>query len=192
MAHTFLHHELQAAELMAWAVLAFPDTPLAFRRGQLAILDDEVRHMQLYRAYLEELGFAFGAFPVRDWFWERVPRAETPAQFVAVLGIGFEGGNLDHAARFAARLRAVDDEAGAAIEARVAEEEIPHARFALHWFEKFAGAADFATWMRHLPPPLSPLVMRGEPIDREARRRAGFSDAFIDELARWSARAPGS
>src|SRR5262249_54933144 len=28
--HTFLHHELQAAELMAWAVLAYPDTPVAF------------------------------------------------------------------------------------------------------------------------------------------------------------------
>ncbi len=35
--HTFLHHELQAAELMAWAILAFPDTPEAFRQGLLKI-----------------------------------------------------------------------------------------------------------------------------------------------------------
>src|SRR5947208_546558 len=28
--HTFLHHELQAAELMAWAVLAFPSAPSTF------------------------------------------------------------------------------------------------------------------------------------------------------------------
>ena len=30
--HTFLHHELQAAELMAWALLAFPETPIVARR----------------------------------------------------------------------------------------------------------------------------------------------------------------
>src|SRR6185436_8615083 len=29
--HAFLHHELQAAELFAWAVLAFPTEPRAFR-----------------------------------------------------------------------------------------------------------------------------------------------------------------
>src|ERR1700730_3313123 len=70
LVHTFLHHELQAAELMAWALLAFPDTPRAFKRGLLGILADEVRHIALYRGHLEELGFAVGAFPVRDWFWD--------------------------------------------------------------------------------------------------------------------------
>ena len=41
--HTFFHHELQAAELMGWAILAFPDTPLAFREGLLRIALDEIR-----------------------------------------------------------------------------------------------------------------------------------------------------
>src|SRR4051812_42745500 len=36
--HTFLHHELQAAELMLWALLAFPETPRAFRKGLLGIV----------------------------------------------------------------------------------------------------------------------------------------------------------
>ena len=42
--HTFLHHELQAAELMAWALLAFPDGPLEFREGLIRIALDEARH----------------------------------------------------------------------------------------------------------------------------------------------------
>ena len=83
--HTFLHHELQAAELMAWAILAFPETPEPFRRGLLGILRDELRHMGLYRAHLETLGHPFGSMPIKDWFWERVPgESVTPLQFVAV------------------------------------------------------------------------------------------------------------
>ena len=42
--HTFLHHELQAAELMAWAILAFPSTPASFRKGLLSLCGDEIRH----------------------------------------------------------------------------------------------------------------------------------------------------
>jgi uncharacterized ferritin-like protein (DUF455 family) len=188
--HTFLHHELQAAELMCWAILAFADAPLAFRRGLLAIARDEIRHMNLYRARIEALGAAVGDFPVRDWFWQRVPASTSPAHFVATLGVGFEGANLDHAARFAARFRAVDDEASARLQERVADEEIAHVRFAGAWFKKLTSAGDgapsFDAWRAHLTPPLSPILMRGNPIERGARRAAGLDDAFCDELEAWS------
>jgi len=192
LVHTFLHHELQAAELMAWALLAFPDTPRAFRGGLVHIALDEVKHMGLYRDYLAVLGYRFGDFPVRDWFWERVPASLTPAHFVAVLGVGFEGANLDHTARFAERFRAVEDEAGARIQEQVCAEEIPHVRFALRWFRRWTQAADFSTWALHLPPPLSPILMRGKPLNVESRLRSGFSGSFLDELMQWSERAPGS
>jgi len=134
--HTFLHHELQAAELMCWALLAFPDTPEAFRLGLLGVARDEIRHMALYEEQLAALGFAYGAFPVRDWFWERVPRVQTALGFVATFGMGLEGANLDHTARFADRFRAIGDEAGAAVQERIGAEEVPHVRFALHWFAR--------------------------------------------------------
>jgi uncharacterized ferritin-like protein (DUF455 family) len=184
--HTFLHHELQAAELMAWALLAFPETPLAFRRGLLGVLEDEVRHMGLYRDYLSSLGFTYGSFPVRDWFWERVPRCPTAAHFTALMGMGFEGGNLDHTQRFAQRLRAAGDARGAELEERIGEEEIPHVRFALAWFRKWTGGDSFSVWTTYLVPPLTPTVMRGAPINRKGRLRSGMSDRFIDDLAAWS------
>jgi uncharacterized ferritin-like protein (DUF455 family) len=189
--HTFFHHELQAAELMAWAVLAFPETPVDFRAGLVRIAHDEIRHMRIYAEQIARLGFAVGDFEVRDWFWERVPTAQTPASFVAVMGLGLESANLEHAAAFAARFREAGDEEGALAQETVAREEIAHVRFGVTWFETFAARLDFATWRRALPEPLTPLLMRGRPIAREARRKAGQPDAFIDELEAWSPDTPG-
>ncbi|MBK6808949.1 MAG: DUF455 family protein [Sandaracinaceae bacterium] len=61
--HTFLHHELQAAELMCWAILRFADAPVEFRRGLLGICLDEVRHMKLYAGHIEALGAQRGRVP---------------------------------------------------------------------------------------------------------------------------------
>lgn len=192
LVHTFLHHELQATELMAWALLAFPETPQAFKNGLMKIASDEIRHMAMYSRYMEPLGYRFGDFPVRDWFWERVPRSKTPAHFVAVMGMGLEGGNLDHTLRYAGRFRAIGDEEGARIQEVVCEEEIPHVRFGLFWFQRFTQGMEFEVWRSHLPEPLSPMVMRGSPVNRDDRIRAGFSEDFLQELDRWAPEPRGS
>jgi uncharacterized ferritin-like protein (DUF455 family) len=181
--HTFIHHELQAAELMAWALLAFPDAPAAFRRGLVTVFEDEVRHMALYAEHMAALGHPFGSWPVRDWFWQRVPAAATPAHVVATLGKGYEAANLDHCARFASRLRSAGDPEAARRVEQVGEEELPHVRFGLHWFKRFTGGDEFEAWAAHLPPPLSPWLMKGPSLDRAARKRAGLPDAFLDALA---------
>jgi uncharacterized ferritin-like protein (DUF455 family) len=185
--HVFLHHELQAAELMCRALLLFVDREPSFRRGLLRIALDEVRHMGLYEAHLRALGSRYGAFAVRDWFWERVPAAESAIELVALLGIGFEGANLDHTRRFAELFRAAGDEEGARLQELVGEEEVPHVRFATRWLERWTGApVEFESWRARLPAPLTPIVMRGAPIDRERRARAGLDEAFALQLERWT------
>ena len=189
--HSFWHHELQAAELMAWAVLAFPETPLEFRAGLVRIARDEIRHMRIYAEQIERLGFRVGSFEVRDWFWERVPAARTPAAFVAVMGLGLESANLEHAASFAARFREAGDEEGARAQEIVGREEIAHVRFGVTWFEHFEKTLDFETWRCALPAPLSPMLMRGSPLQRDARRKAGQTESFLDELEAWKPEPPG-
>lgn len=190
--HTFLHHELQAAELMCWAVLAFPETPASFKRGLVGICHDEIRHMRMYAAHIESLGSAVGDFPVRDWFWSRVPAASSASAFCAVMGLGFEAGNLDHTRRFAERFVAVGDTAGARLQEIVAHEEIAHVAFAAHWFRSFEGELSFSRWCDALPAPLSPMVMRGDPLDRDARAQAGMDQPFLDALERWQPVSRGS
>lgn len=189
--HTFLHHELQAAELMAWALLAFPDTPRAFREGLVRIATDEIRHMRMYQRAIARLGSEIGAFEVRDWFWERFPSCADPASFLATMGLGIESANLEHATTFAAKFRDAGDEESARVQELIGLEEIAHVRFGVRWFEHFRAAPlAFEPWERALVPPLSPLLMRGAPIQRDARRRAGQPDTFIDELEAW--KPPGS
>jgi uncharacterized ferritin-like protein (DUF455 family) len=184
--HRMMGHELQAAELLGYALLAFPETPLAFRKGLLGVMDDEIRHLDLYAQYLESNGYSTFDFPTRDWFWERIPSVQSPAEFCATMGMGFEGGNLDHACRFERAFTDAGDTQGAELIRTVHREEIPHVRFAMHWFAKFRGEVSFEDWRAHLPAPLSPWVMKGAPLDREGRARAGFDSAFMDSLEQWS------
>jgi uncharacterized ferritin-like protein (DUF455 family) len=181
--HAFFHHELQAAELMCWALLAFADAELEFRKGLLGICLDEIRHMNLYREHIEALRSKIGDFGVRDWFWKRVPACPTKLSFVSVMGMGFEAANLEYAGDFAARFRVVGDEHGALIQERIAKEEIAHVGFATRWFARWTGGCDFDTWAAELPAPLSPWVMHGSPIAEGARQRAGMSPEFVAALA---------
>lgn len=184
--HVFAHHELQAAELFGWAMLAFADAPDAFVRGLASLLRDEARHFGMYEAHLASLGVPFGSLPIRDWFWERVPSVKDPASYCALVGLGFEAGNLDHTARFAAAFRAAGDPIAAEITERIGDEEVAHVRFAVRWFRALTGGLDFASFERALPPPLTPLVLRGKTLDRARRREAGLPDEMIDALEAWT------
>ena len=54
-------------------------------------------------------------------------------------------------------------------------------------FANFTGAlTEVISGERYLVPPLTPTVMRGAPIHREARARCGMSDRFVDALAAWA------
>lgn len=182
---TLLHHELQAAELFAWAILAFPGTPRAFRAGMLGLCRSELEHLARYRAHLERLGGRVGEHPVRDWFWERALGCADALAFVAFLGLGLEGANLEHTARFARAFRAAGDEDGARTLESIEAEEVAHVAFAARWFERLGGAPlDWERWCAALPAPLTPALFRGRPLNRAARTRAGLGGALLDALER--------
>jgi uncharacterized ferritin-like protein (DUF455 family) len=190
--HTFLHHELQAAELFAWAVLAFPETPVRFRRGLVAILQEELRHLHMYSGRLAQLGFELGDFPVRDWFWERVPAVADGLGFVGLMGMGLEAANLDHGAVFARRFRIAGDSKSAHLIEQVERDEVRHVTFARRWFRRWTGALDFDCWAHNLPAPLTPALFQGRTINELAREAAGLGGEFLRELREWSGRTAAS
>jgi uncharacterized ferritin-like protein (DUF455 family) len=180
----FAHHELQAAELFAWAVLAFPRAPRALRAGFVRFACAELAHRRAYVAHAERLGLADGSLPVRDWFWQRVSACADPAAFVALQGLGLEGANLEHTARYARRFREVGDESGARVLELVEADEVGHVAFAARWFAELTGGPlDYDRWRAALPAPLTPALLQGRPLNREARQRAGLDGAFLARLA---------
>ena len=59
-----------------------------------------------------------------------------------------------------------------------------HVHFGWVWLKRFAGDGDpWQAYLAHVKFPLGPRRARGARFDREARRRAGFDEAFIDALA---------
>jgi uncharacterized ferritin-like protein (DUF455 family) len=182
--HALANHELQAIELFAWALLAYPDAPPAFRRGLVAILAEEQAHFGLYTARLAALGTRFGDHPVTGHFWNKLAPLTGPLEFACAMCLTFEQANLDFAGDYAAAAHACGDVATAEALDRVHADEIRHVHFGWVWLERLGDGGDaWQTYLAHVTPPLGPARARGARFDREARRKAGLDDAFIDALA---------
>jgi uncharacterized ferritin-like protein (DUF455 family) len=182
--HALANHELQAAELFAWALLAFPDAPQDFRRGLLRILDDEQRHTRMYIARVEDAGARFGDFPVNGYFWSKIDTINSPLRFLCAMSLTFENANLDHTLDYAEAARQAGDAKTAAVIERVHRDEIDHVRFGWTWLQAFK-RDDQSAWdafQANLTWPLRPAKARGRTFHREGREAAGLDAEFIARL----------
>lgn len=182
--HSLASHELQAAELFAWALLAFPEAPREFRRGLADILCDEQRHTRMYIARVEASGARFGDFPVHGYFWSKVPAIASPLRFLCAMSLTFENANLDHTIDYAAAARRAGDEKTAAVIDRVHRDEIEHVRFGWTWLQRWraAGQSPWEAFAANLTFPLRPAKARGKAFHRAGREAAGLDADFIRRL----------
>jgi uncharacterized ferritin-like protein (DUF455 family) len=183
--HALANHELQAIELFAWALLAFPTAPQAFRRGLLAVLAEEQKHFRLYQQRLEAHGLEFGALPLSGYFWTRARTLTTPLEFVCAMCLTFENANLDHALALEAAALRAGDAATARVLRIVHDDELGHVRFGLRWLEQWKEPNEsvFDAWRKHLAFPLRPELARGEDFHPDSRRAVGLDETFIASLA---------
>jgi uncharacterized ferritin-like protein (DUF455 family) len=182
--HFFANHELLATELMALALLRFPDAPAAFRRGVWQTLKDEQLHTRLYVQRMRQCGIQFGELPVSGYFWRSVAPMESPLDYVAGLCLTFEQANLDFCRYFARGFQAVGDSDTAGLLDRIYHDEIGHVAYGLKWFRRWKNPdeSDWEAFCRQLKFPLSPQRAKGLTLNVEGRRAAGLDPAFIAEL----------
>lgn len=191
--HALANHELQAAELFAWALLCFADAPASFRRGLLGILVDEQRHCRLYLDCMDALGVRFGDHPVTGHFWNKIQHVHTPLEFVCTMGLTFENANLDFALEYARGARDAGDERTAAVLEQVHIDEIRHVGFAWRWMHKLKHPehSAWATYLQSVTWPLGPARARGKRFDVASREAAGLDRDFIDRLQDTAPKRPG-
>ncbi|MCC7423487.1 MAG: DUF455 family protein [Planctomycetaceae bacterium] len=182
--HIMANHELQACEVMAFVLLAFPDAPSAFREGLARIIDDEQRHTRMHAERAAALGQPFGSLPVNCYIWKQTTSYQSVLDYLAGLPLTFENANLDHTIEFEAAFLAAGDERGAAVMRRIHEDEIEHVRFGLEWLRKLKGAgqSDWEAFAGHLHWPMRPAKAKGDTFHRGPRVEAGMDSDFLDRL----------
>jgi uncharacterized ferritin-like protein (DUF455 family) len=189
----FAHHELMAVELFAWALLRWPSLPEPLRRGLLSALVDEQRHCRLYLARLEAHGGHFETDDHSDYFWRQIPAiAASPAgprAFLAAMGLTFEQANLDFTLTYRDGFAEAGDAESAQVCQIVHDEEIPHVALAVRWLGRLSDPAaadsdgtDLDQYLAAVPFPLGPARAKGRRFEVAPRRRAGLSDAMIENV----------
>lgn len=183
--HVMANHELQAAEVMAMVLLAFPEAPSEFRRGLANVLRDEQRHTKMHARRGEELGRPFGSLPVSGYIWDKSLAFASILDYLAGIPLTLEQRNLDHSQEYEAWFLAAGDEKGAAIARTIHRDEIGHVAFGLEWLRRLKSPeqSDFETWQAHLHWPLRPSrAVAAAGFDWASRQAAGMDAAFLRKL----------
>lgn len=191
----FAHHELQAVELFAWALLRWPELPRALRAALFHVLGEEQLHCRLYLERLAAHGSSLAEHPRSDYFWKHAATlshaAAGPRAFLCAMGLTLEQANLDFSALYRDAFRDAGDLATADVCERVHQDEIRHVRIAARWLcELSPGTTDLEAYESCVPFPFGTNRAKGRRFDLAARKDAGLSDAFIDAVREGGPRTP--
>jgi uncharacterized ferritin-like protein (DUF455 family) len=182
--HRFAGHELLAVEIMAQALLAFPEAPLSFRKGLCRTLKEEQEHVRLYMQRMKELGLNFGDLPLYKHFWIHVPYLTSPLNYVSAMSLTFEMANLDFAPHYGKSFAKYGDVESAKLMQRILKDEISHVAFGYGILKKFKGPeeTEWDAYKNHLTPFLTPKRAKGFLFVEENRKKAGIPQDWIENI----------
>jgi uncharacterized ferritin-like protein (DUF455 family) len=182
--HRFCGHELLAVEIMAYALLKFPNAPKSFRKGLANTLIEEKRHVLLYQQRLKELGVNFGDLPLYKHFWKHVPYLHDPKNYLTMMSLTFEMANLDFAPLYRDSFLRHGDDLSAQLMQRIIDDEIGHVSFGVGWMDRMNVHKEdpYLFYKDHLPPLLEPKRAKGFVMQKDLRKQAGVWDSWIESV----------
>lgn len=184
LVHALAHIELNAVNLALDIVWRFEGLPEAFYRDWVGVASEEALHFELLEAHLTTLGHRYGDFPAHNGLWDMAEKTvDDVLARLALVPRVLEARGLDVSPGIRDKLLSVGDHAGAAILQRILDDEIGHVAIGNRWFRALCAARgedpqSFEARERALRDAPKP---KG-PFNREARRRAGFSEDELQAL----------
>lgn len=195
--HRQMNEEVNGLECSASCLADFPDADWDLRMWFARQCADEARHVRMFRRRLEGLGGHVGQFPVLNFQYRIITKADTLVGRLTIQNRTFEAGGLDAVAWVAQQVRDSGDQALADFFDSQLADEIVHVRFANEWLHKMLGRDPRA--MLEMGRAMAQAakafkqVMGSEgtdgvyyPTDRAGRLEAGFTEeevALASELA---------
>jgi uncharacterized ferritin-like protein (DUF455 family) len=183
--HRFAGHELLAVEIMAFALLAFPDAPPHFRKGVANTLREEQGHVRLYMQHMQRFGIQFGDLPLYRHFWSHTPYMCSPLHYISAMSLTFEMANLDFAPMYGKSFLAHGDVQSAELMATILKDEIAHVSFGWNWLRKLkqANENEWDSWEQTLASTLiTTKRAKGFAVNEEPRQKAGIPQEWIEKL----------
>lgn len=181
--HRFAGHELLAVEIMAYALLAFPNSPKHFRRGIANTLREEQEHVKLYMQQMKRLQIHFCDLPMHKHFWAYTPYLKTPEEYISVMSLTFEMANLDYAPMYGAAFEKAGDQESVNLMKRILADEIMHVSFGWNWLKKLkaCGETQWSAWLKNLPSQIPIQRAMGREFQIDNRLQAGVSKQWIEQ-----------
>ena len=185
--HAVTHIEFNAINLALDAIWRFAGMPRAYYLDWLKVAAEEAEHFSLLRDHLRTLGHDYGDFAAHTGLWDMTRKTEGDVLArMALVPRTLEARGLDATPPMQAKLRKVGTPQAlraVSILDIILRDEIGHVAIGNHWYRVLCaqrGLEPLATYAL-LAAQYGAPRLKG-PLNLQARRQAGFSDAELEGL----------
>lgn len=182
--HALAHIEFNAINLALDACYRLQNMPRQFYANWLEVALDEIYHFELLNEHLATLGYKYGDFAAHNGLWEMSLKTEHDLiARMALVPRVLEARGIDAVPEMQRKLRACNDSRAIQILDIIHQDEIKHVNYGDKWFKYCCTLEDldplqtfFILFEQYDAPKI-----RG-PLNRQDRKKAGFSDIELDHL----------
>lgn len=181
--HDLANIELQAMELGLRTLVEFPYADEEFRQELARITLEEAGHCLLCLERLNDLGYAWGDWPIHTALWDAASVQDSLLDRIFIVHRYLEGSGLDAGDIFVRKLSGVLDSRIEKTVRKITADEIDHVYFGSAWYNKICLQNELSSEqdLRHRARKLRHrLPKRVEKICHGLRLQAGFSPSEIE------------